>query len=68
MVPNGNAKAARGKHHPEKRDLKPVEPKMVEVNRDRGQGQGCRADEEGAGDPVDAVERQAQEEALGGRW
>ena len=60
MVANGDAKAARGKHREEKRDLKPIETEMVEVDRDSGQGQGGGADKKGAGDPVDAIERQAQ--------
>jgi len=60
MIANGDAKAARGKHHPEERDLKPIETEMVEIDRDSGQGQGCCADKKGTGDPVNAVERQAQ--------
>ena len=64
MIANRDAKAARGKHREEERDLKPIETEMVEVDRDSGQGQGCCADKKGAGDPVNAIEWQAQEQSF----
>ena len=35
MVPDRDAEAARQKHGEEKRDLKPIETEMVEIDRDR---------------------------------
>jgi hypothetical protein len=36
VIPEGDAESSEGEHRKKEYDLKPVEPKMVEVERDGG--------------------------------
>ena len=56
VIAEADAESAGEEHQEKKRDLKPVEPEMPEIEWDGGEGEGKRADEERAGRPVDAME------------
>ena len=46
MVAEADAETRRREHRGEKREMKPIQPKMPDVERDRGQRQRRSADEE----------------------
>lgn len=70
MITNRDTEAARHKHREEKRDLEPIESKVVEIKGNTGQRDEQCADKERTRYPVDAVERQSQQKAAAGdgRW
>ena len=61
VITQADAEPAGQKHDEKKRDLKPVEPEIPEVDWDRGERQRERADEERTGRPVDAMEWKARQ-------
>jgi hypothetical protein len=60
MVTERNAKARRGQQCGRKGEMKPIKPEIPEVQRNGRERQKKRPDQERTGRPVNAVDRNAE--------
>ena len=67
VIAQADAEPAPEEHQEKKRDLKPVEPEMPEIEWNRRERERERADEERAGRPVDAMNGKTGNHVLGKR-
>jgi hypothetical protein len=63
VISERDAKPARREHDEKQHDLKPIDAGIPEIDRDRGESEEQGADQERAGRPVDAIERNAKKHA-----